>query len=43
MQTTMTKAATYVYGVASAASFPNGHSPVGVPGIGGLGAPVRTN
>ena len=34
--------ATYVYGVALAEPFENGHPPLGVPGIGGRGAPVRT-
>ena len=42
MDTTVSQAATYVYGVASAAGFHHGHPAVGVPGIGGLGAPVRT-
>lgn len=34
--------ATYVYGVAPADPFRNGHPPLRVPGIGGRGDPVRT-
>ena len=39
---TTTQSATYVYGIATAESFANGHPPLGVPGIGGQGAAVRT-
>ena len=42
MNTTMTHPNTYVYGVAAAESFANGRPPIGVPGIGGRGAAVRT-
>jgi hypothetical protein len=42
MTQTVSQAATYVYGVAAAESFANGHPPIGVPGIGGQGTPVRT-
>lgn len=36
------QSATYVYGVAPADPFRNGHPPLRVPGIGGRGDPVRT-
>lgn len=42
MDTTMTQPATYVYGVAAAESFTDGHPPLRMPGVGGKGAPVRT-
>ena len=42
MNTTMTHPGTYVYGVAAGDSFANGRPPIGVPGIGGRGAAVRT-
>lgn len=42
MDTTMTQAATYVYGIAPARPFENGGPPLRVPGIGGRGDPVRT-
>jgi hypothetical protein len=42
MDTITSNAATYVYGVAPAAPFENGGPQLGVPGIGGSGAPVRT-
>jgi hypothetical protein len=42
MSTTASRPATYVYGVALAEPFDPGHPPLGVPGIGGGGAPVRT-
>lgn len=42
MDTTLSQQATYVYGVAPAEAFVNGHPPLRVPGIGGQGAPVRT-
>ena len=42
MNTTLSHAATYIYGVAPAAPFQNGGPPLRVPGIGGRGAPVRT-
>jgi hypothetical protein len=42
MQTTTTQSATYVYGIAAADAFRNGHAPLSVPGIGGRGAAVRT-
>ena len=42
MDTTLSQSATYVYGVAAAEAFRNGHPPLRVPGIGGRGAPVRT-
>lgn len=41
MEPTSSRTATYVYGVAPAAAFPNGHPPVRMPGIGGRNAPVR--
>lgn len=42
MDPTSYQPATYVYGVALAEPFGNGHPPLGVPGIGGRGDPVRT-
>jgi hypothetical protein len=42
MDPTTSQMATYVYGVAPAEHFQNGHPPVGAPGMGGRGAPVRT-
>jgi Gas vesicle synthesis protein GvpL/GvpF len=42
MNQTMSQPVTYVYGVASAEPFVNGHPPLRVPGIGGQGVPVRT-
>jgi hypothetical protein len=42
MEQMMSHPVTYVYGVASAEQFLNGHPPLRVPGIGGLGVPVRT-
>ena len=42
MQTTLSQPATYVYGVAAAEPFKNGHPPLRVPGIGGQGSAVRT-
>jgi len=42
MEPTTSRPATYVYGVAPAEPFLNGHPPLRVPGIGGRGAPVRT-
>jgi uncharacterized protein (DUF934 family) len=42
MNTSESQSATYVYGVAAAESFQNGHPPLRMPGIGGQGAPVRT-
>jgi Gas vesicle synthesis protein GvpL/GvpF len=42
MEQTTSRPATYVYGVAPAEPFGNGHPPLRVPGIGGPGAPVRT-
>jgi hypothetical protein len=41
MDQTMSQPVTYVYGVATAEPFTNGH-PLRVPGIGGRGVPVRT-
>jgi hypothetical protein len=38
MNSTSSQSATYVYGVAPAAAFVNGHPPLTVPGIGGRGA-----
>ena len=42
MDPTSTRPATYVYGVAPAEPFLNGHPPLRVPGIGGGAASVRT-
>jgi hypothetical protein len=42
METNRLPSATYVYGVAPAASFGAGHPSMRVSGIGGVGAPVRT-
>jgi|SRR5215208_6142367 len=42
MNPTSSRPATYVYGVALAEPFQTGHPPLGVPGIGGRGDPVRT-
>jgi hypothetical protein len=42
MDTISSESATYVYGIASADAFANGHLSIQVPGIGGRGAPVRT-
>jgi hypothetical protein len=42
MDPTSSRPATYVYGVALAEPFRSGHPPLGVPGIGGRGEPVRT-
>jgi hypothetical protein len=42
MDTVLSHAATYIYGVAPAAPFEDGSPPLKVPGIGGRGAPVRT-
>ena len=42
MNTIASRPATYVYGVALAEPFETGYPPLGVPGIGGPGAPVRT-
>lgn len=42
MNTTSSRPATYIYGVALAEPFRTGHPPLRVPGIGGRGAPVRT-
>ena len=42
MEPTTSETASYVYGVAPAAAFLNGHPPVRVPGIGGRNASVRT-
>jgi hypothetical protein len=42
MQTTSSRPATYVYAIAPAEPFQNGHPPLRVPGIGGRGDPVRT-
>jgi hypothetical protein len=42
MNTIASRPATYVYGVALAEPFEHGHPPLGVPGIGDGGAPVRT-
>jgi len=42
MEQTTSRTATYVYGVALAEPFRNGHPPLRVPGIGGRGDPVRT-
>jgi hypothetical protein len=42
MNQTISQPATYVYGVATAAAFGTGHPVVGVSGIGGGGAAVRT-
>lgn len=42
MVSTSSRPATYVYGVVLAEPFQNGHPPLGVPGIGGRGTPVRT-
>jgi hypothetical protein len=42
MDTILSQPATYVYGIAAAESFANGHPPLRVPGIGGRSAPVRT-
>jgi hypothetical protein len=42
MDRTSSRPATYVYGVALAEPFQNGHPPLRVPGIGGRGDPVRT-
>ena len=42
METTSSQPATYVYGIVAAEPFGNGRPPLGVPGIGGRGSPVRT-
>jgi hypothetical protein len=42
MNPTLSQPVTYVYGVAPAEPFRNGHPPLRVPGIGGRGDPVRT-
>ena len=42
MDSTSSRPATYVYGVALAEPLQDGHPPLGVPGIGGRGDPVRT-
>lgn len=42
MNQTLSQQATYIYGVAAAAPFVNGHPPLRMPGIGGQGVPVRT-
>jgi hypothetical protein len=42
MNPTTARPATYVYGIALAAPFQDGHPPLRVPGIGGAGEPVRT-
>jgi len=42
MEPTTSQSATYVYGIAPAAPFVNGHPPLRVPGIGGRGTSVRT-
>jgi hypothetical protein len=42
MHPTSSRPATYVYGVALAERFQDGHPPLRVPGIGGRGDPVRT-
>jgi hypothetical protein len=42
MNSTSSRPATYVYGVALAEPFRTGHPPLRVPGIGGRGDPVRT-
>ena len=42
MNQTVSQPATYVYGVATAEAFQNGHPPLRVPGIGDRNCPVRT-